>query len=99
MLTLRPSIKKGSSAYSSVDDSDNSRGQEPRLYVVSLEDHVPAKHRLPGIGRFLDSNDLHQHLARCKGISSGLSGHRFDTPIHLPGKNACRHAQLICRLR
>jgi transposase len=38
-------------------------GQERLFYSFNLEDHVPRNHLLRGIDRFLDLNDLRQHLA------------------------------------
>ncbi len=38
-------------------------GQERLFYSFDLEDHVPQNHLLRGIDRFLDLNDLRQHLA------------------------------------
>lgn len=37
--------------------------QAPLFYAFNLEEHVPAKHLLRGIDRFLDLSELHQHLA------------------------------------
>jgi transposase len=38
-------------------------GHGKLFYSFNLEDHVPQKHMLRGIDRFLDLNDLRQHLA------------------------------------
>lgn len=37
--------------------------QAPLFYAFNLEEHVPAKHLLRGIDRYLDLSGLHQHLA------------------------------------
>jgi transposase len=38
-------------------------GQERLFYSFNLDDHIPANHLLRGIDRFLDLNELREHLA------------------------------------
>jgi transposase len=40
-----------------------SDGQKPLFYAFNLEDHVPQDHLLRGIDRFLDLNEIRQHLS------------------------------------
>ena len=42
----------------------NQGGAQERLfYSFNLEDHIPKDHLLRGVDRFLDLNELREHLA------------------------------------
>ena len=38
-------------------------GQERLFYSFNLDDHIPSNHLLRGVDRFLDLNELREHLS------------------------------------
>jgi transposase len=38
-------------------------GQERLFYSFNLDDHIPSNHLLRGVDRFLDLDELREHLA------------------------------------